>query len=364
MAIQISLTTAGRILALAVKNAIDGEVSADWVARTERVWSFTAKTYVSALGTVLLAKATEPNIDPGSIKQQPENPNSYTMRSLCHEVLVPGSHRYNFSIRTTGREPLNNQPWFRYLHISEIERVRKPEDLREYKEMANEVGRLSPREAIEALASFVAVGMVQKQYEDTLTEVSPGETASQLLANIEELLARGIGGPHITQSLGSILLENIYPEVRTRRLNDPSRDFPGDCQGLDINGNVVASLEARNKPVNDSDARSFIAACASNGIHRSIMLQVGNSDSTLDYRSLFDWAWVQHSVSFHMIVGAESAITQLLAWAPDHPGSISKRLNLQFASRLREIEAPVSVRQQWTELCLLHHVDTRTKVED
>lgn len=364
MAIKLKLASARQYLALAVTKAKAGEVPTEWVGLTESVWRFSAKTYVPALGTVLLAKATEPAIDPGSIKEQPENPQSYSMRTLCHSVLVPSSHQYGFSIRTTGREPLNNQPFFRYLHVDEIVRVRASEELTEYKKITNKVADLTHEAAIEALAAFVATGMAQKQSEDALTEVSPGETASRLLSNLEKLLERGVGGPHITQALGSVLLENIYPETRARRLNDPSRDFPGDCQGVDADGKVVASLEARNKPVSDSDARAFIAACARHGIRRAMILQVGAEKSPLDVRSLFDWAWVRHSVSFHLVLGVESAITQLLAWAPDSPDSIVERLNSQVAIRLKEIEAPVPVRTQWTELCLQHHESGDTEAVD
>src|SRR5690554_4929746 len=82
----------------------------------------TAKTYVAALGTLLLAKAVDSQVDTLSIKANAAR--SYSMRTLGHTVLVPAARDLGFSIRATGREPLNNQPFFRYDHMSEIDRVR------------------------------------------------------------------------------------------------------------------------------------------------------------------------------------------------------------------------------------------------
>lgn len=355
MALKIDLNLARTRLSHAVELAKAGEISPEWIAQVEQVWDFSAKTYVSALGTTLLAKSTEPQIDPDSIKEQPGNPRSYSMRSLCHSVLVPDSYLHEFSIRTTGREPLNNQPFFRYLHLEEVERVRSRNDFAKYRGLVRQIDTLSQDETTMALASFVFVGIEKKRIEDALAEVSPARSASQLLANLETLLADGVGGPWIIQSLGSVLMENIYPAVKTRKLNDPSRDFPGDVQGLDESGNTIASLEARNKTVTESDVRSFVSKCAGNSIRRSIILQAGPQTERLNSRELFDWASSNYSISLHLIFGIDSAILQLFAWSPLNPETLIQKINSQFADRLREIEAPPKVRKNWTMLCASHH---------
>jgi hypothetical protein len=38
---------------------------------------------------------------------------------LCHSVLVPLSAELGFSLGVTGREPLNNQPYFRMTRLDD-----------------------------------------------------------------------------------------------------------------------------------------------------------------------------------------------------------------------------------------------------
>jgi hypothetical protein len=52
-------------------------------------------------------------VDAFSRKAQAETDGAYDARSLCHKVIVPLAPQLGFSIGVTGREPLNNQPYFR-----------------------------------------------------------------------------------------------------------------------------------------------------------------------------------------------------------------------------------------------------------
>jgi hypothetical protein len=99
----------------------DRSVPPFWTAFARQTFQMASKTYTPALGTVLLARATDDRIDPLSIKAE-YGRNTYSLRTLGHEVLVPAARELGFSIRNTGREPLNNQPFFRYDHMSVIDR--------------------------------------------------------------------------------------------------------------------------------------------------------------------------------------------------------------------------------------------------
>ena len=117
-----------------------------------------AKTYMPMLGTALLARATSEWVDTLALKET-SGPNAYSARGLGHEVLVPASVEHGFSIRTTGREPLNNQPFLRYDRVDEVERVRFPEAHRYLVECLRRVNELSSDDAVSALAAFIRVGI-------------------------------------------------------------------------------------------------------------------------------------------------------------------------------------------------------------
>src|SRR5690349_11063809 len=92
------------------------DLPAEWITRTRKVGIAPSKTFTAMLGTALLAKATDPAVDPFALKAR-DIPNAYSARSLCKDVLVPLSVRANVNLGSTGREPLNNQPFFRHERV-------------------------------------------------------------------------------------------------------------------------------------------------------------------------------------------------------------------------------------------------------
>ena len=70
------------------------------------------KTFIALLGTALLARATDIRADPFSLKAGFGTPGAYSARSLCKEVLAANALRLRIDLGVTGREPLNNQPFF------------------------------------------------------------------------------------------------------------------------------------------------------------------------------------------------------------------------------------------------------------
>src|SRR5262249_29555100 len=76
-----------------------------------------AKTHIAFLGTAFLAKAVDLTVDAFAVKNTATDPTkqagAYSARSLAHGVLVPFAAEFGIDLGVTGREPLNNQPYFR-----------------------------------------------------------------------------------------------------------------------------------------------------------------------------------------------------------------------------------------------------------
>ena len=100
-------------------------VDPEWSAKVERLSRLceegVSKTHIAFLGTVLLAKALDRNADLYAIKPKlaKGNDNAFSARSLCHGVLVPLAAELGISLGVTGREPLNNQPYFRMTRLGD-----------------------------------------------------------------------------------------------------------------------------------------------------------------------------------------------------------------------------------------------------
>jgi hypothetical protein len=101
----------------------DGE----WVAKVERLSLLceqgVSKTHIAFLGTVMLAKAVDQRADLFSIKpthaEAGDRDRAFSARTLCHGVLVPLAAELGISLGVTGREPLNNQPYFRMTRLDD-----------------------------------------------------------------------------------------------------------------------------------------------------------------------------------------------------------------------------------------------------
>ncbi|AFN45892.1 restriction endonuclease, SacI family [Arachnia propionica] len=350
MPLHISRTVAAERLNRAYATASAGIHDHHWTQRIDEVWAFASKTYVPALGTILLAKTVDDRVDVGTIKVLPDdvNPRTFSLRTLCHSVLVPGSKRLQFSIRSTGREPLNNQPWFRFSHVDEINRVRDPRDLERYRQILQEIDRLDRVGAQLALTSYVFVGIREMGKRQLIAQVAGSLSVDAILDGVAELMQ--YGGPFVVQALGAVFVSQFAPQIATRRLNDPSRDFPGDVQALDDQGRPFLSLEARNKRVSMSDALAFAGACAAHGISRGIILELTGTATDLDTRRVIAECWQQFGVSVSVIDSMTAYVTAAAVFGLNDPGEFLGDFAGALSFYLDEIEAPEATRGKWAEI--------------
>ena len=113
MAIQIDGERARQVLIRASTLAkSDGPVPEQWIQFTRMTSNPTWKTQIALLGTSLLARAVDVRANPFALKADALVDNAYSARTLCHGVLVPFAWENGYDLGVTGREPLNNQPWF------------------------------------------------------------------------------------------------------------------------------------------------------------------------------------------------------------------------------------------------------------
>jgi hypothetical protein len=79
-----------------------------WIRRVERLGALGIKTYIAALGSALLAKATNPQVD--SLAQDiGAGPHGYSLRKVGEFLSVNSQGRFHMG--TKSRWPLNNRPF-------------------------------------------------------------------------------------------------------------------------------------------------------------------------------------------------------------------------------------------------------------
>jgi hypothetical protein len=136
----------------------DRSVPEEWTQRTREIDECPSRSFTPALGTALLARATNPEIDALALKPE-AGPHAYSARSVATNVLVPGTVKYGYDLRATGREPLNNQPFFRYDRIDRIDHVRNDAVpwVTALTDACNAINKLGADDAKLALAAYLRV---------------------------------------------------------------------------------------------------------------------------------------------------------------------------------------------------------------
>ncbi len=335
---KISKKKATEILRKEAAKADDGTVDPKWVWRIERLSDACkgrgkARTHIAFLGTAILAKAVDLDVDVFAAKAKnpvpgkAPPPNAYSARTLCHGVLVPVATELGISIGVTGREPLNNQPYFRIIRIGDNTPIHA--NAREAFEIVKEVLAdldkvVSEDEARAALRSFIHVRRsVQPNYADMVDGVAL--TVDQLVTLIETFVASDSEGGKRAQAVVAGLLA-VYAGsglVDAGRINDPSRHYPGDVVVRSMNENdeseeegpITKSFEVRDKPVAVSDVLIFGQKALTDGVREAAVVAVSPAQGELDLAKIAAWA-NERMMGLNVFFGWREFVRQVLFWSP------------------------------------------------
>ncbi|MDD5041703.1 MAG: restriction endonuclease, SacI family [Candidatus Peribacteraceae bacterium] len=326
MPIRINKEQAAVILRKAATLADKGKLHAGWMKKIEHLSQLcqegVSKTHIAFLGTAILAKATDRNADLFAIKPEhaKSNHNSFSARTLCHSVLVPLAAELGFSLGVSGREPLNNQPYFRMTRLDDGTPVHTGGKaafdymvglVRELQRLPNESS------AKKALSAFIRVRRgYQIRYKDYEkgNEISPEE----LIGAIEEFVRGDSEGGKRAQAVVAGLLDTFAGEERVEsgRINDPSRNYPGDVCIRSSSDPTIweKAFEVRDKPVKMNDAQIFGKKCIDMGVREAALVMVSDQQKQLDGKELKSWA-EGFGIGLTLFHGWSSFVEQVLFWS-------------------------------------------------
>lgn len=329
----------------------DQEVPDEWIERSLLIGQAPFISYTPVLGTGLLARATDDRVDALALKAN-SGPSAYSARTLGHNVLVPASVLYGFNIRTTGREPLNNQPFFRYDRVDAADRVRSPEHHRYLVECLEAANHLSMHAALAALAAYIRVCFqrTEKNKVQSLEGVAVG--LHVIISAAKTLLGENAEGGKRAQALVAAVFDVVYgtDRVRSRLVNDPSRDFPGDVQSLDSEGRVIVSAEVRTKPMPVTEIEQLANVLARAGITRGMAVVLAPSQPKLSYAELAAHVATAHGVMVTVIDNVDDLLLTAFAW---NTKSLPEVLNVfpeRVSAQLGSVGAEHATIERWAEL--------------
>jgi hypothetical protein len=155
--------------------------------------------------------------------------------------------------------------------------------------------------------------------------------------------------PRRTQALVAAAFDVTHRDVRSRRLNDPSRDYPGDIQAFD-DGQPILAVEVRAKTVRPTETLAFVSACHRAGIERAFMVVIWPQHQPLPASVLRQWSLAEHNVLLTIIENVQDLLLYAFGWA-DLPLPVALRAFVVTAlERLKEIEAEEQSLENWVGL--------------
>ena len=361
MSIRFNKARADATVREAAEVAESGKFDEAWFKKIERLSELCAigvsKTHIAFLGTTLIAKAMRLDVDLFAIKPKyaPENPRAFSARTLCHTVLVPLAGELDMNIGVTGREPLNNQPYFRMTRLGDGTPVhqgaRAAFDC--MVELIRELDRVSDeKEAQGALAAFIAERR-QQQVRYMTPAGSLTITARELSVAIRTFVQDNSEGGRRAQAVVAGLMDVFAgPErVVTGRVNDPSRGYPGDVCVRDIDDPNAweKAFEVRDKPVILSDVRIFGRKCQSMGVREAAVVATANGQAPLNDVRLSASAG-EPELGVTLFTSWEAIVAQTLFWANDSGAKGASRAVGFIHLRLVTVEAIPSGVELWAQL--------------
>ena len=359
MSLRINKADARRVLVEEAERVAKKQAPAAWVRHIEKISEACeiaeTRTHIAFLGTVLLAKAVDLNADAFAIKAGAGTPGAFSARSLGHGVLVPNAAPLGIHLGVTGREPLNNQPYFRHDRVARDMIVHEGATkivgiLCDVLEKLDEVK--TEDEARSALRAFI---QVRRSYRPVYPDADLGPLGLTSDGFIEETVAfvhdKSEGGKR-AQSVAAGLTDTMAgpDRVVAGRINDPDRNMPGDVgivSQSDDGWEVV--FEVRDKPVKLSDVQIFAEKSIAAGVKRAAVVAVSKTQKPIEVGPAITFA-AQHGLQLRVIVGLEEFAREWTFWAGGESAERLKEIHQRIYARLVESEVAMDSALEWLAL--------------
>ncbi len=268
-----------------------------------------SKTFLPMLGTALLAKATNLDLDVFTLKSGLNRKGAYSARTLCKEVLAANAPRLQIDLGTTGREPLNNQPFFAedFIHADLPVATKSKsgfEILLNALKLINKVN--DKKEAKGALRAFLRLrkkSPKQRNYEFDLNNV---KQLAEFINDVTTFVAMNSENGKRAQACAAGILEIFSSgNVITSRINDPDRKMAGDVNVIE-NMLTTHALEVRDKPVSENDIFHFIDKVEKFNISNAGVLSASKDQKNINLseayaygmnkniNTVFFWGWDEY----------------------------------------------------------------------
>jgi hypothetical protein len=343
----IDVSEAQRVLeAAATKAASTEPVSALWEQRTRELANMrTNKVAIAALGAALLAKATNPNIDPLSLTER-SGPHGYSARTIA-QLLADQQRALKYVLGTQAPDPLAGSPWFGAERIDHITKWRASARSQADK-LISWLSDLKPEDAAGALSAFLRVRMdVATQHRAQRHQPFAAATHVDLAELVRTL------SPFVTQApeegrRGAAAAAAAFAaaghRVEARVVNDPSQT---DVDVLTPTGGLSIGIEVKQKPATAKDATDIAAGSAAIGASKAILCALDPQQRRLDDDGLRARADTEQGVALEIVYTVDELLRLALFSSHATRAEFLARFPAEMARMLTQLDASPDALMRW-----------------
>ena len=288
----------------------------DWLARARQISRAKSKTFTPMLGTALLARAADDDVDVRSLRED-ESDRGYSARSLAKGVLVPCCAHAGIDLRSTGPEPLNNQPFLRAARVFEGLKVPKSviPELEYLCDCLDAVELLRGKAALEALAAFLRARIGEPEAHPEIAAGAAVLPLSELLQAIDQTVGSDSTG---AASIAGVFagLSLLHSDLRAKRANDPMSIWPGDIAAFHRDVPTLA-IEVKRRPTSEAGVLLFARRLSEAGIRRGIIVVLGGERNKIDPAQVAFQARRLHDVEIMLFFAVSELVRTAIMLAPD-----------------------------------------------
>jgi hypothetical protein len=246
---------------------------------------------------------------------------------------------------------LNNQPFLRAPRVSTLLKVKANAgpDLVYLCESLERVDFLRGRAALEALAAFLRVRIAASA---VTTPISLGAGVLDLPGLVEALdkfVAGDAEGGKVGQALVAAVLDLVFAEVRTKKINDPSNTWPGDV-GVFDRGTQTLSVEVKQRAFVEAEVLLFAQRLHADELHRGFVAALAQEGHSLDQKQLAFQARRLYGVELTFFMTCGKLLRMAVTFAPqDTPLSLA-RFPRHALRRMKQIDVSPGRMQEWADI--------------
>jgi hypothetical protein len=324
-----------------------------WLQRAERLADSPSVAFIAAVGSVLLAKATDPRIDAFVIQEREGSAGAFSLRGPA-KVLGLKRHAYGYDIGSSSdRDPINHGTLIGSTRwdvaLQRITARHKP-FFQVILQWLSEVNSLDKQQALEALAAYVRVrqavapGAALSQLPATLAEVP---ALSDLIEVLEGFVAADSEGGGRGMALAAAVFRAAGLEAGLPSRHDPRRiDIP-----IKRDGRLIIACEVKQEETTEAVAVTLARDAASAGARRALLAVLRPGVLvTFNAPAVIQRAEHEHGVVLRLTDGVRQLVHEAVIAGPNDPDTLCSKLPHAFGDALREIRVKESSIETWVAI--------------